>query len=168
MTNKCLQLFIGTFGGPVVGFTDFEVVVFVAMDVHRPPAFEVVGEGAGANSTKPVLLGEVFDFYNRFHLFLADKSFSQNCADKFFLAELRRVYAELRREKDYCWVIGFVSNVYFSILEMVISKIIFFCGTLRFIACVTLREIILRASARNTLIKGCSQCGRCLLSTQIH
>ena len=75
-----------------------------------------MGDGAGANSTKAVLFREVLDFYNWFHLFLADKSFSQNCADKFFLAELRRQKgAESRREKFFYWVMGFVVKAYFQI-----------------------------------------------------
>ena len=60
-----MAIFAAAFDGELIGFAYFEIGVFVAMDVHGPPAFEVVGKGAGADSTEAVLLGEVFDLYDR-------------------------------------------------------------------------------------------------------
>ena len=123
-----------SFGYLVVGFSDFEIGVFVATDIHGPPAFEVVGDGAGANSAKAVLIGEVFDLYDRFHLFLADKSFSQNCTDNFFLAELRRQKgAESRREMFFTvlWVL-YVWLIFKLIDDKNQIFYFFFCETLRF------------------------------------
>ena len=51
------------FVGAVVGLTDLQVWVFFSKYVHRPPAVEIVGDGAGGDKPQTVLLADIFKFY---------------------------------------------------------------------------------------------------------
>ena len=55
---------------PVVGLPYFQIRIILPPDIHRPPAVEVVAEGAGGDEAQAVLFGYVVKNYRVAHIFV--------------------------------------------------------------------------------------------------